>query len=549
MAPWHYNYYNGKWQRGGGGNWEGSQAQSWSQQGNGQGWTCQHKPCVENCRKDKKGPWRNQRQSQACEVCGTAWTAPSTVSLKDKLKAQLGGGGGAAAAVVDSKKSYAEVAGANGGVTTVEEMLWEEEADTCKAQLTDEYVSLARLLQHPQEISEDWTAVDTLERFLPKKNAKDQDKLAQELQDQQILLDLKTRQVIATSQEEIATAKKKIEATKKLLEAAKGDSAVALAASELDVSLKQFVRTEGCRVARFDVAAQNAEDRAERLEDICREQVTAWESNLAKIQAERSTREAAWLARRLLMAGRALETEELLNAKLAEAQQRSGVPLTASPPSVNLQLADAAAEMESVKKTAQEAAEVSSMQMKTLLDRIKALEANVATAPAAAAHSADPNEPARLQSHILKQCSLAIVYTIDELPAVKTTPDKDEKFHLALIQANLAHWSQAGLIPATFGNLVQGSHPKEAGSLAMMKALVGEQIWERFFLGKDMELSHFVPFQLGSILNTALARAETVLKKCVKDWDFTQQAQTHFSSLLEEDDNAKRARTGRYLPY
>ena len=236
------------------------------------------------------------------------------------------------------------------------------------------------------------------------------------------MLDLQVRKVSPASPEELASSKKKVETLKKQLEDAKGESAVALAACELDVCLKQFVKAEGCRVARFDVAAQNAEDRAERLEDICREQMAAWEANLEKIQAERSAREAAWLARRLLMEGRALQTEELLNEKLVEAQQRTGsTPPVQAPPTVNLQLADAAAEIEKVKKKAEEAAELSRVELKTLLDRIKSLEANAAAVPTAApaAATADPNEPARLQSHIHKQCSRAIVYTVDELPAVK----------------------------------------------------------------------------------------------------------------------------------
>ena len=47
------------------------------------------------------------------------------------------------------------------------------------------------------------------------------------------------------------------------------------------------------------------------------------------------------------MEGRALETTELLNEKLVEAQQRSGAtPAVLTPPTINLQLVDAAAEIE-----------------------------------------------------------------------------------------------------------------------------------------------------------------------------------------------------------
>ena len=74
------------------------------------------------------------------------------------------------------------------------------------------------------------------------------------------------------------------------------------------------------------------------------------------------------------------------------------------------------------------------------------------------------------------------------------------------------------MIPATFEYLLEGTKVEDIpAALAMMKELVGEQIWERFFSGKDVETSQYVPFQLGSIMNTALARAEAVLKKCNKE--------------------------------
>ena len=79
--------------------------------------------------------------------------------------------------------------------------------------------------------------------------------------------------------------------------------------------------------------------------------------------------------------------------------------------------------------------------------------------------------------------------------------------------------------------------------------MVGEQIWERFFLGVDVTTEQYVPFQLGSILNIALTKADAVLKKCAKDWDFTDKAKDRFAELLQEDAEAKRLRTGPYSPY
>ena len=80
----------------------------------------------------------------------------------------------------------------------------------------------------------------------------------------------------------------------------------------------------------------------------------------------------------------------------------------------------------------------------------------------------------------------------------------------------------------------------------MMKDLVGEQIWERFFQGVDVVTAQYVPFQLASIMNTALSKAEALLKKCNEDWDLATKAKAHFSALLDQDAEAKRARTGRY---
>ena len=82
-----------------------------------------------------------------------------------------------------------------------------------------------------------------------------------------------------------------------------------------------------------------------------------------------------------------------------------------------------------------------------------------------------------------------------------------------------------------------------------MKDIIGEQIWERFFEGQDVELNQYVPFRLGGILNTALARADTALKKYGKQWDFTEWAKDRFAELRQGDDEAKGKHTGPYSPY
>ena len=81
-----------------------------------------------------------------------------------------------------------------------------------------------------------------------------------------------------------------------------------MAACELEVSLKQHAKGNELRCHKTDAAELRAEEQANRLEEICREQAAAWEEHLTNLQRERSTREAAWTARRTLLESRFLAT-------------------------------------------------------------------------------------------------------------------------------------------------------------------------------------------------------------------------------------------------
>ena len=70
--------------------------------------------CMETCRKKGKGPWKNPRSANECEVCGTAWAAPNTASLKEQLKAELGGAKSTTGATQGPKKSYAQAVATGG---------------------------------------------------------------------------------------------------------------------------------------------------------------------------------------------------------------------------------------------------------------------------------------------------------------------------------------------------------------------------------------------------------------------------------------------------
>ena len=203
--------------------------------------------------------------------------------------------------------------------------------------------------------------------------------------------------------------------------------AKALATSELDVSIKQFARAEAAKVARADAAALKAEERADRLEAIAIELTTAWEAHLVDLRAERSTRNAAWVARRLVLEARTLQVEEHLDAKMQNAKSRNGNLAAAAEPSpqwVNLPLQDAKAEMTQLRTEKQE-----------LLERLAALEKKAAP------------PTARLSDGIHAQCGQAVIFAENEVPVLKTNPDKDAKRMLSLLGSNLTAWGQAGQVP------------------------------------------------------------------------------------------------------
>ena len=414
----------------------------------------------------------------------------------------------------------------------------EEESHTTPLAIPDEFVSVARRLVHPFTLEEgSWCATTELALALPKKGGGDAVKLEEEAEGLRSYLSLQYRGIASG---EPATTTKKLEAVEKRIEKlASSTTAAPLARCELEVVAKKLARTEEERAARTAAGALKSEENADRLEEICREQMEGWQQHLVTVQAERSTRTAAWLAREMLLEGRALEMRQLAEEKIAAAVERSGSSEstnTGDHSAIQSKLEDAIAELSRQKKDAAD-------ERKGLLDRLAALE----QAAGAKAAAVDPNEPVRLQAQIHTQCTLAVVYTLDEVPNLKASPDKNDRYRLALIQQNLAHWAQAGMIPATFKQLLQGAGPEhEEEALTLMKDLVGEQIWERFFSGIDVVTSQYVPFQLGNIMNTALGKAEAILKKCNKEWDLAAKAKAHFDTLLAEDSEAKRARTGRY---
>ena len=160
----------------------------------------------------------------------------------------------------------------------------EPEEESTTLALPQEYTALAQLLMGPQELTTEWSLEGAAAHLLPKKKSSDYTELEVELTDYRPLLDLQTRKVVTAPPEEVAATKKKVDATERAYEKAKADSAVALAACELEVSLKQHAKEDETRVSRADAAELKAGEHSDRLEEICRGQASAWETHLLKLQ-------------------------------------------------------------------------------------------------------------------------------------------------------------------------------------------------------------------------------------------------------------------------
>ena len=255
---------------------------------------------------------------------------------------------------------------------------------TAEIALPAEYTATALLLQHPRELSDEWTAVGTVAKYLPKKAGSDVAELEAELADHQALLDLQKRKVITCSDAEIAASVEKTERLSNQIQKAGANPAVALAACE--VSAKQFGKAESERLARADAAASRAADHADRLEAICEEQVEAWTAHLDQVRSERASRDAAWLARRLLLDQRALEVNAILEEKLTQAKGKAGcAPAELAVPTVILQVEDAKAQLNQLKKDSEASLAAAEKKKQALLDKPASLQTASPVTPQQAA--------------------------------------------------------------------------------------------------------------------------------------------------------------------
>ena len=205
---------------------------------------------------------------------------------------------------------------------------------------------------------------------------------------------------------------------------------------------------------------------------------------------------------------------------------------TEEAPTTAKALENAIAELARLRKEAAEETEA-------LTTRLSALENAAKTA------AAKPTE-ARLTEEIHRQCNLSIFYAEPELPTIQAPPNDEAKRHMVVLNTNLALWSQAGLVPLTFGQLLSGTPQSQVtDAYLFLKSVVGEQVWTRFFDARDLTTEEYIPLQLGTILSFSLHKAEAVLKKCTKAHDISGH-DVFFTELRRGIDEAKRARTGPY---
>ena len=141
------------------------------------------------------------------------------------------------------------------------------------------------------------------------------------------------------------------------------------------------------------------------------------------------------------------------------------------------------------------------------------------------------------------------MYGMNELPVLKDSPETSYKKKIVLIATNLAHWGRAGHVPLTYQQLLSGagSQAELEEAFQIIKELAGEIIWQRMYEKANVSLEALVPFQMGNILKDSLLKAEKAMLEFAKLADYTAQAAARFKELHEQDQEAKRRRTGLYV--
>ena len=241
-------------------------------------------------------------------------------------------------------------------------------------------------------------------------------------------------------------------------------------------------------------------------------------------EAQATTRDTAWAQLRQTLSERAILVAATFDAEILLAQSKAGrvaaPPPTPAAHTVDLDLADAVAEVAKLKAAAATAQETAAAETAELLKRIRSLEQN-----------AKPSVAPTLSPLAMPQCSVAIQWQEAELPAIKAKPDKACEKLLVLLGTKGTAWARNSQIPITFEQLLSGCDSKAVGAaLAVLKDITGKMIWERFFAQDDIILGHYVPFLLGTVLQASLQMAEAALIEFGKDYHFDAKAQESFGA-------------------
>ena len=507
-------------------------------------WPCTDADCCSARKATGLKPWYNPPDARRCEICHTWWQEAGkvTTAVASARKNLATSKANVAKASVMPAAAVVKNRGPSDKAPPKNTAQYTEADASADLMLTQEYLAIEPLLELPAELTSDWSVKEAFAKFLPKKgNKAGTEQLEEEVLDQENLLDLCVKKLPGTKGLDAPAIRKKLEALRKQLQKARdGGAAVAeLAVCELEVARRQATIAENSREARASAAAAKAEERADRLEQICVEQITAWEEKLEAIREMRTEREEAWEERTSALQVRGTELLAHADERIAAARAKAGTD-AATPPALshNLELADAMAELKKMKAEADIAALAAEERQKTLEEKIAAME-----------KSNSPQRPAiaRLSDTVHGQCSRTVLYSESELPQLLSAPEETTKRHLAQLHANLMAWGQSGQVPITFEQLLTGTPLDEMdAALITLKEATGETIWTRFY-GKTGTASYdYVPFQLGTVLNASLARAGAMMEKLAEENKLQDLAKTSFQGIRSSDEAAKRARTGPY---
>ena len=517
---------NGLWRKQANGSWEKNAG------GTDRRWPCGDPNCVAALKSTNRKPWLNKHSDAECEICGVHWDkarqkkVESLELVKKKLRAKL-----SATDNEEEDPTTLEVAVAK------EEGTWlgtdDEEAEaTTKLSLPQEFVAIAGRLQGPREIPEPPTPAQALAKHRPGKQPPDLSRLEEELAEQVSLLALQKKKVAAGAQED---TQKKIDQLTKQIEGIQNNAdGASISATEWELTLKNYNRAETDRLNRVGAATVKAEENADRLEEICAEQIAAWEAHSVVLRAQRAVRDSAWEARRMQLEGHSLEIIEYAETKIKESKARAG--------NVPMQTSDKDEEAQEEIRKLKHAADAAQKEKADLLARLEALEQKLAVPTTA---------EGTLSQAAAVLCNRTIMYASAEVPELKTQPDRPYKKRLVLLATNVRQWGQAGRVPIVFRHLLSGAGTEAETQEAFntMKDVVGAAIWQRMYGDSAVPLDQLVPFQLGNILLEALEKASEKMIEYGKLASYGEQAKTRFAELHAEDQELKKARKAHYGPY